>query len=383
MKLAYYCQHVLGIGHFHRSLEICRAFAPKHDVTMIVGGPEVPVKDSSISFVHLPALRMNEQFKALEPCDPALHLETVKKDRCRQLIDFISTCKPDCLIIELYPFGRKAFRFELEPLLSYLESIGRPCKVYCSLRDILVEKTEGRDKFEQRAVDTLNNYFDGLLIHSDKRLISLERTFTKTAFIKTPLFYTGFISPRPSVDARKRIRTENNITEEQHLIIASIGGGSVGSELLLATAEAVALLQQQNKDCTLQIFTGPYLDNTTYNSLIEKQNSRLRVDRFTDNFVDWLKAADLSISMAGYNTSMNSIAAGVPTLMYPFDQNREQRLRVEKFSCNNQSIALLEDTDLRAERLAQLIEGQLQREHITPDIDLDGANQTVKIVEAG
>ena len=143
MRTAYYCQHVLGIGHFHRSLEICHAFARYHDVTMIIGGPAVPVNDSSVSFMQLPPLRMNEQFKSLEPCNSELDLETVKRDRQKKLIDFINRYQPDCLILELFPFGRKAFRFELDPLLDHLKSVNSPCRIYCSLRDILVEKSTG------------------------------------------------------------------------------------------------------------------------------------------------------------------------------------------------------------------------------------------------
>ena len=44
-------------------------------------------------------------------------------------------------MLELYPFGRKAFRFELDPVLEGIRdrSLG-PCRVVCSLRDVLVEK---------------------------------------------------------------------------------------------------------------------------------------------------------------------------------------------------------------------------------------------------
>ena len=33
MKVSFYCQHVLGIGHFHRSLELCKALAARHRIT--------------------------------------------------------------------------------------------------------------------------------------------------------------------------------------------------------------------------------------------------------------------------------------------------------------------------------------------------------------
>ena len=57
MKIAYYCQHVLGVGHFHRSLEVCRALLNNHDVTMVVGGPDVAVDVPGLSFLKLPALQ--------------------------------------------------------------------------------------------------------------------------------------------------------------------------------------------------------------------------------------------------------------------------------------------------------------------------------------
>ena len=40
MKIVIYCQHVLGIGHLFRSLEICRALSG-HEVILITGGPQL------------------------------------------------------------------------------------------------------------------------------------------------------------------------------------------------------------------------------------------------------------------------------------------------------------------------------------------------------
>ena len=40
MKIVYYCQHVLGLGHFFRTLEICRALEG-HEVILVSGGPRL------------------------------------------------------------------------------------------------------------------------------------------------------------------------------------------------------------------------------------------------------------------------------------------------------------------------------------------------------
>ena len=43
MKIVFYCQHVLGIGHFFRSLEICRALH-RHRVILVTGGPAIGIE---------------------------------------------------------------------------------------------------------------------------------------------------------------------------------------------------------------------------------------------------------------------------------------------------------------------------------------------------
>jgi predicted glycosyltransferase len=206
MKISFYCQHVLGVGHLHRSLEICRLLAEQNNLTLISGGPETVLSPTTFSLLNLPGLQMDREFKNLTPCDTAMDLDHVKATRKEQLFEHFQTFQPDIFITELYPFGRKAFRFELDPVLSGTKDGSLPpCRIYCSVRDILVEKTSGRQKYEDRVIDTLNTFFDGLLIHADPKVIRLEETFKRLSEITIPQEYTGFICPpRPeAVTSRK------------------------------------------------------------------------------------------------------------------------------------------------------------------------------------
>ena len=65
MRISYYCQHVLGIGHLHRSLEICKAIAVGHDITLILGGPEASIDPEGIKILHLPGLKMDQNFQKM------------------------------------------------------------------------------------------------------------------------------------------------------------------------------------------------------------------------------------------------------------------------------------------------------------------------------
>ncbi len=379
MKVSFYCQHVLGIGHFHRSLELCKAIAATHQVTLIVGGPPVAVDSPAITVLRLPGLEMDEAFQNLVPCHPGLPLEEVNSRRRDLLFAHLRDERPDIFITELYPFGRKAFRFELDPLLAGIRDGSLPhCFCCCSVRDILVEKTTGREKFELRAVQTLNTFFDGILVHADPEIISLGETFGHVADILVPLRYTGFVAKRGAGGGGERIRQQLHLGASDKLIVASIGGGNVGSELLLSTIRAFALLPWP--DAHLQVFTGPYCDDLSYRLLADYGRNNIRVERFTDRFPEWLEAADLSISMAGYNTCMNLLQAGIPALVHPYKQNREQRLRAERLG-KKAPIAVLDELHFTPDRLADRMCRQLSCPKAKTAVNLNGALTTVRQLE--
>lgn len=381
MKVSYYCQHVLGIGHFKRSLKICEALAQQTETTLILGGPPVEVNSKDIKIVTLPGLRMDDDFKNLEPCEPGLSLDEVKDYRKARLFRHFREDKPDIFITELYPFGRKAFRFELDPILTAIQTGAlEKTLCFCSIRDILVEKVEGREKFENRVVKTLNSSYDGILVHSDPTVVTLDETFPRLNEVSTTLAYTGFVTDKSPESSAIDIRKELRLSPNDKLIVASIGGGNVGSELLRATVKAITLLQR-DKSIQLQIFHGPYCDSETIKYLLNQKSTTLRVNRFSNRFAHWLAAADLSISMAGYNTCMNLIASGIPCLVYPFKQNSEQRLRAQKI-VEKTPLGILDDNDLVPEQFAKRIDRQLQRQRVTPQIDLDGAENSVRQIQA-
>lgn len=382
MRIAYYCQHVLGIGHFHRSLEICRQLSEKHRVTLILGGPDIQFDDTGLQVCRLPGLQMDSSFKNLRPSDPTAPLAETKRHRKDKIFAFFQREQPDVFLVELYPFGRKAFRFELDPILAALsDGTLKPCKCYVSLRDILVERPDDQEKFEQRIITTLNRYFDGLLIHSDKNVITLEETFGRASDIKIPTAYTGYITPQTGSHKRAEIRENEEIPADNKLIVASIGGGNVGWELLFQAVAAFKQLKDSDR-YRMQIFTGPYFPEDEYLKLQSQLTTGISLERFSDSFPGWLEAADLSLSMAGYNTTMNILQAGVPALVYPFGQNREQKMRIKKIE-GLAAIRMLADNDLDPQKLADIILEWSAVSRYSPSIRLDGAEESARLVAKG
>jgi predicted glycosyltransferase len=356
MNIAFYCQHVLGVGHLFRTLEICRAL-DRHRVRLISGGPTLEASlPPHVTEVRLPALRMDAGFKTLL-AEAGSDAEAVLRERRDRLRALFAAEPADLFVVELYPFGRKAFRFEIDPLLEAI-SAGRlpPCGVVCSVRDILVEKGDTA-AYERRVVSTLNRFFDAVLVHADPGLVRLEETFSRVPEIEIPLVYTGFITPAPAPDARRRVRAELGVAAGERLVVASAGGGSVGMPLLEAAVSAFGR-PEIPAGTRLMVFTGPFLPEPEFECLRALAAGRAVIERFSPDFLSLLSAADLSISMGGYNTTMNLLAARVRALVWPFAQNREQRMRSERLAARG-ALRVLADADLDPGRLAGIVREQL------------------------
>jgi len=379
VTIVFYCQHVLGLGHFMRSLAILEALAPARAV-FVAGGPEAPVDmPGHVVLERLPAISMDQDFsRLLAGEDP----EALKALRRARLLEILERERPDAFVVELYPFGRRAFEFELLPALEAVRAgaFGRP-RVLCSLRDILVEKADP-EKYQTRVITRLNSLFDGLLVHSDPALFPLEETFPRASEIKVPVAYTGFVTRRPAPDARERVRRAMGLEASGRLAVASAGGGKVGEELLFA-ALAAHPFQQHDNPTRLEVFTGPFLDAAAFERLraVASGGERRNVSRFAHDFPGLLAAADVSLSLAGYNTTMNILVTGVPALVWPFGQNREQRLRAERLAGMG-LLGVLDADDLQPRRLAARVSGLLDAGRGRPERlpDLDGARKTAGFI---
>ena len=381
MKIIFYCQYVWGMGHLVRSLEFARALAG-HDVTLIAGGQNVEIDlPDHVELVRLPVLYMDEKFTRLIPGDAGQSVEQVQHERKTALYELFKQKQPDFFIVELYPFGRSIFGFELEPLLEDIRQgkFGN-VKAVCSLRDILVEKKDPA-YHEKRVLKKLNRYFDALLVHSDAGLQRLDETFSRAADISIPLVHTGFITQQADPAVGPQLRQELKIASGEKLIVASAGGGRSGFPLLTGLLGACDLLDD-HLPYRLEIFCGPFMDQKEYERLYARSAPGRRIRRYTKRFLDYLSAADLSVSLAGYNTCMNLLVTKVPALVVPYARQQEQPMRADKLS-RYLPMRVLTEADLQPARLCRHMVQMLQQNRTVDPvpIDLDGAANAARFLD--
>lgn len=378
-RVLFYCQSLLGIGHFIRSRELLSALRD-FDVCFVYGGEVVQGFElpSGVEVVYLPALKSDEAFSALHVVDPALSLEDVQEQRKKLLLTTFDRFAPDALIIELFPFGRKHLSFELLPLLTQARAQNPALKVACSLRDILVSRPD-QARYEARVCTLMNQYFDLLLIHADPQWQRLEETFASVSEIRCAVAYTGYVA-RQSPHRRDNQQVKDR--QEPALLVVSIGGGRVGHELIDCAIEAAALLSSPYR---MHIVTGPHIPAEQLQRLQQRvlAHPHITVQHYATDFLSWLQRADVSISLAGYNTCMDILSAGVRALVYPFtgQNNDEQTRRARKLS-EAGLIGMLEPESLSPALLASRIEQALTQPCVTSSqsIDLQGAERTAQLL---
>ncbi len=193
-RILFHVQHLLGIGHLRRAAILARAFAAAgHDVVLTSGGMPAPEIDvGGARFVQLKPVRSTDKlFKVLVDEDGIVIDETFKARRAALLVETLRAHRPDILIVELFPFGRRQMRFELLPLVEAARALPNRPRIVSSVRDILVQSPKPERVAEM--VDLFERWFDDVMVHGDPAFIPFARTFPEHARLAARTHHTGYV----------------------------------------------------------------------------------------------------------------------------------------------------------------------------------------------
>jgi predicted glycosyltransferase len=363
-RVLFYVQHLLGIGHLVRASRIARAMvADGYAVTVVTGG--VPVDGfpgEGIECIGLPPIKAaDEHFSALCDAQGMPAGEAVWERRRVLLIDLLKERRPDVVMVEAFPFGRRQMRTELLPFLDAALSLKPKPLVVSSVRDILQEnKKPGR---AEETVETLRRYFDRVLVHGDARFARFGETFPLAGQVGDLIAYTGLVAgPIPPPPA------------EKFAVVVSAGGGAAGARLVGAALSAAARLASENG--LWCVITGP---NFSYDGRVPPH---VRLEKFRADFPSLLAGTRLSVSQAGYNTICDIVRAGPRSILVPFAAGgeTEQTLRAERLAALGVA-TVIPEAELDADRLTSAVVTALSKGPADAlPLDLDGARRTAVIL---
>lgn len=371
-RVLLHVQHLLGSGHLRRAAAIAAALARAgFEVELVSGGfPVRPLDCGGARLVQLPPARAaDESFRTVldesgRPVDDAW------RDRRRAiLLDHFERLRPDVVITELFPLGRRALGFELMPLLAAAHAHTKRPLVLCSVRDVLAAKNDPAKTEEMIA--RVKTWYDRVLVHGDPALLPLAVSFPETR-IAEHVVYTGYVGGATSPPPPGRDGADE--------VVVSVGGGAVGARLLEIAAAARPL--GAARDRTWRLLLGGNLPQEAERALRARSGPGCIVEPARPDFPGLLARCHVSVSQAGYNTVMDIMGAGARAVLVPFAAANETEQTIRAAALAQRGWAVLcAEAELTPAALAAAVDRAAGLAH--PDataIRRDGADETAGLV---
>jgi predicted glycosyltransferase len=388
VRVFFYVQHLLGIGHLRRAALLARALAEGgFDVLLVSGG--APTKELALGgarFHQLPPLRATDtRLKVLAhpngvPVDPAF-----RTGRLKGLVRLLRAEAPDIVITEQFPFGRTQLRFELLPLMETAVALRPRPLMVSSVRDVVRESaTPARI---EEMLEAFDRYFDFIMIHADPGLVSFDRSFAAWDRICARAHYTGYVV---EPDLLHPATSDVGVGD----VVVSAGGGAVGGPLLRAALAARPLTSLANR--TWRLLAGANMPADELEQLRRDALSTpspcgggnriegIIIEPARRDFAALLRNARLSISQGGYNTLIETLCLADRAVVVPFAAGLEtEQTRRAALLAERGMIQVVAEDALAPQTLAAAVERALAGPSIRsfPRCDVGGGPASVALLD--
>lgn len=341
--------HLLGTGHLARSIAIAEAAARRGWRAVVASGgapaPHLGPEEGGAELLQLPPVRSDGvNFRTLLTPDGEAADAAYLAARRAALETALEEIAPQALMTELYPFGRRVLAAEFDALLAAARARAPQPRIVCSIRDVLAPPST--PKKAAATEDRLAQFYDAVLVHGDPSITRLEDSWPASEAARARARYTGFVAPPPA----PRVPEGDGAGE----ILVSAGGGAVGDRLFAAAAGAAGDPRLGGRRWRLLVGGADRETRIAALRAAARPGAPLTVEPVRPDFREMLGRAALSVNQAGYNTMLDVGAAGVRSVVVPFEEGgeTEQRQRAEAFGARF-GYPVLREAALSADRLAE------------------------------
>ncbi len=382
-RILLYSHDTFGLGHLRRTLSVAeqlhRDLPGVHQLiltgSMVAGAFGLPPR---LDLIKLPALskRSTGEYKARAL---PLSLRQTLAWREQMILQAVHSFEPHVVLVDKVAAGVHG---ELLPALRYLKTWSPDTALVLGMRDI--EDSPEVTRAEWHANDTahlLDAVYDRILLYGQRDLFDPVSAYGMSTAAAAKIMPCGYLRRDGVRRCPEAVQRELGVNGKP-LVVVTVGGGGDGFEIIRAYLDMLAGWPGGASYHSL-IVTGPLMSDDK-RGLLRKAAALPGVSllEFTPDLISYLAAADLVVSMAGYNTVCELLSLGKRALLIPRVQVRvEQRLRAEALAARGLAHMLLPD-ELSPQRLSQAIDLALSEPPPVVDIPLDGLRQASQAIQA-
>ena len=388
MRLMVYSHDTFGLGNIRRMLAICKhlhASIPDLSILIVSGSPMLQSfrVEPGIDYIKLPCLKRTE-LGELGVRFLDLDVSAIICLRRELILSTVMSYRPDVLFVDKKPDGLAG---ELEPSLRYIKCSLANTRMHLVLRDILDSSRVTIDEWKRHGYyNILQWYYDEIVVLGNQGIFDVCEEYQFPQGFRDKVHHCGYVQRQPPGRSLAEVRKELGIAVDERLVLVTTGGGQDGYELLCAALDATRNLANRIPVKTLLV-TGPELSSEHKQAIRGAADSQegLRVIEFTDDLLSYMNAADVVISMAGYNTICELLTLGKRSIVVPrVKPVEEQKIRAERLAGLG-AFRMILPGDLTSQTLESALEDELQlaqsRVPVPAGIDLGALPRITEILQ--
>jgi predicted glycosyltransferase len=332
VRIVHYCHDTYGLGHLRRTLKIAGELHrqwPEASQLIVTGSPvaqrfKLP---PGADYLKLPSVvKVGRDRYASRSL--AVDFEAIRDLRARVLTDAVDRFRPDAFIVDHSPAGMGG---EAVEALRLLKTRSPSTRIVLGLRDIVDDPVQVCSAWSAAHVyELLDDVYDLILVYGQQTLCDVVREYRLSPRAAAKVRYVGYLGRQSPSRPASEFRAALGLRTDR-LVIVTAGGGGDGFELLRALADGLKRAPLPLPfDCI--VVSGPLMPDEQREQLRAAFEGRegVRYHDFVEDMADHLAAADLIVSMGGYNTVCEVLDARRPALLVPrTEPRREQLIRAE------------------------------------------------------
>lgn len=371
-RVALYSHDTQGLGHVRRNIEIAAALVaadPHTDVLLLTGTPAaaaLPLPDGA-ELVVLPGIAKSAG-GAYSSAALQLDLDELLQLRGAMIAGALAMFRPDLFIVDKVARGLGG---ELDETLRALRTTpshrGLPTRVVLGLRDILDDPEVARREWRSEGTTAaVREFYDEIWVYGDPRAHDLVEACALPADVAAMVRYTGYLAHGRGLHLPP---STSRPAHDGPYVLCLVGGGQDGHRLAQAVTDAPL-----PDGHSAVIVTGPCMPAEQQQALRAAAAGRndLTIVAFVPDTRPLVADAAAVVTMGGYNTVCELLAAGRPALVVPrVTPRREQLLRMESLAPHTE-LDHLEPTAATATAIGAWLTGAVGRGTVAHRLDLDG-----------
>jgi predicted glycosyltransferase len=359
LRIAIYSQDGFGLGHMQRTCSIAwEIYRLRPEASILTFsdsqlGQFFPISPHH-DYIKLPSIAKdspgNWQATHLSMSFPEiLHLR-------KQLIsNVLLNYTPDIFLVDHMPHGAMG---ELLPALEAIKHSRIHTQVVLGLRDILdsPEVTVNRWKIEG-AYDVIERYYARILVFGMQEVYDVVEKYQIPEGDARKVFYCGYVTNLAKASSAQNIRARylGEKSTDARLIVVMAGGGADAYPMMSTLMDALPQVLE-DQPCIVAVITGPFMPADLIDDLSGRATQLpIHMMESVNDSLSYISAADLVISMAGYNTSVEILRMKKSAILIPrAGPSAEQRTRARLFA-DKHWVDMIDPDELTPDNLAQRI----------------------------